>query len=49
MFAGLGAENISFEISIDPISPNCVITYRSIAYLSMAAINKQKCVVPKAY
>ena len=33
MLVGLYDENISFEISRDPVSPNCVITYRSITYL----------------
>jgi hypothetical protein len=49
MFDGLYAENISFEISKDPISPNCIITYRSITYLPITAVKKYKCVVPEAY
>lgn len=40
IFGGLHDENISFEISRGPISPNSVITYRSITYLPIAAINK---------
>jgi hypothetical protein len=40
MFGGLYAENISFTISKDPISPNSIITYRSITYLPIAAVSK---------